>query len=280
MDPYLERRWGDFHATFVTYLRDAVNPGLPGGLRARVEERVLVEGGDVDSEGVRGYRPDVHVFEREPSYGFTPGTEGGGVATLEPPTAAVDEPVVLLDGAGEGLTQRSLVIVDAATGGRVVSAIELLSPTNKRSGAGQAEYLDKQEEYLQAGVNLLELDLLLGGSPTTLAARRGVPEEHRSLYHASLLNFRLRSRLELYPIRLDGPLPRIALPLRAGDAAVAVDLQGVMETTYERGYYEEDTRYDEALDALPPGERAWAAERIERWRAGEDRGASGAAISK
>ena len=33
MDPYLEQHWGDVHQAFVTYLRDSLQPQLPGGLR-------------------------------------------------------------------------------------------------------------------------------------------------------------------------------------------------------------------------------------------------------
>ena len=160
MDPYLERRWGDFHTRFVTYLSDVVNPALPGSLRARVEERVLVE---ADDEPTRRYRPDAHIFQEPRAWD----DEGGGVATLAPPKAeAVAEPIVFTGTLEEGaVTQRSLVILDAASGGRVITAIEMLSPTNKSPGRGQTEYRRKQQAYLDAGVNLLELDLLLQGAP-------------------------------------------------------------------------------------------------------------------
>jgi hypothetical protein len=40
MDPYLERHWGDVHQALVTYIRDQLQPSLPGDLRARMQERV------------------------------------------------------------------------------------------------------------------------------------------------------------------------------------------------------------------------------------------------
>src|SRR5258708_34486844 len=45
MDPYLEAHWGDIHAGLVIYIRDAIADRLPPGLRARVEERVVMETG-------------------------------------------------------------------------------------------------------------------------------------------------------------------------------------------------------------------------------------------
>src|SRR5262249_23152161 len=43
MDPYLEAHWRDVHAGLVIYARDALQGVLPGSLRARVEESVLLE---------------------------------------------------------------------------------------------------------------------------------------------------------------------------------------------------------------------------------------------
>src|SRR5215213_5184027 len=83
MDPYLDQRWGDFHAAVVTYMRDALQPGLPSDLRARMEERVYVE--SLEAMG-RQVVPDVHVHE-------TPRTSrpvgrraptDGGLAVAEP----------------------------------------------------------------------------------------------------------------------------------------------------------------------------------------------------
>jgi hypothetical protein len=43
MDPYLEQFWRDVHASLIIYARDQLQSQLPGDLRARVEERVVVE---------------------------------------------------------------------------------------------------------------------------------------------------------------------------------------------------------------------------------------------
>jgi hypothetical protein len=80
MDPYLEQYWGDVHHRLITYTCDALEKCLPGGLLARVDERVFVE----PSKGQgRNIVPDVRVVEcgRPQERGVE---TGNGVAVAEP----------------------------------------------------------------------------------------------------------------------------------------------------------------------------------------------------
>src|SRR5262245_40171344 len=61
MDPYLEEHWGDVHHNLITFAQGLLNERLPPDLRARVQERIVV---DLPSEE-RGYFPDVRVVEHE-----------------------------------------------------------------------------------------------------------------------------------------------------------------------------------------------------------------------
>ena len=45
----------------------------------------------------------------------------------------------------------------------MVTVLEVLSPSNKKSGDAQEQYLRKQLEFLQAGISLVEIDLLREG---------------------------------------------------------------------------------------------------------------------
>ena len=256
MDPFLQQRWGSFHTRYATYFTDAINPDLPRGLRAQVEERVSVE---IEDDPPRpAYRPDSHVYEEPESEDFAPSAAATAVseAVAEPVVRTYPPPV-----------QRSVVIRDLTSGGVVVTAVELVSPTNKEPGRGLRDYLSKQSAYTRSDASLLELDLIRGGGRATLADAAG-PAARRTLYHASLLNRPLGDRLELYPIPLDGPLPRLALPLRASDRPIAVDLQAVFDVAYEWGYYGTDLWYDAPL-APPPlseADAAYVQQRIAAWR--------------
>src|SRR5207249_58307 len=54
---------------------------------------------------------------------------------------------------------------------RVVTVIEVLSPTNKgSSSAGRQAYLEKQWQILRSPTHLLEIDLLRRGDPTVVAS--------------------------------------------------------------------------------------------------------------
>ena len=71
MDPYLEKSWRDVYASLIVYMRDSLQPQMPVGLRARVEERV--------SNG----RTDAHksVFR---TYGYSMSLSGVRKAFVEP----------------------------------------------------------------------------------------------------------------------------------------------------------------------------------------------------
>jgi Protein of unknown function (DUF4058) len=150
MDPYLERHWGDVHQRFVTYVCDALQPRLPDDLRARMQERVYIEIPEVR----RGeYDPDVRVVER-PSLSPLPGS---ATAVAEPPSAtdgngecAPAEPI-LIHVDIEPTTESYIEIIDVKSGHRVVTAVEVLSPTNKRPAEGQRLYLKNRHDFKLAG---------------------------------------------------------------------------------------------------------------------------------
>src|SRR3989442_3156043 len=94
MDPYLEAHWRDVHAGLVIYARDALQGLLPGALRARVEESVLLE--TPRGLGDHPLYPDVRVVEYTWKRGLeTRPVAGAAVAgpilveaQAEPPTRA------------------------------------------------------------------------------------------------------------------------------------------------------------------------------------------------
>ena len=237
MDPFLEvYAWGDFHASFNTYLRDAVNARLPDDLRARTETGATVI--DPDGRCLTSLRPDVYVAE-------TGDAAPSGGAAVASAAVALEEPIELA--ALEDDYESRWIEIHDRDRRRLVSVIEVLSPANKRRH--REDYLERQAYYLAARVNLLEIDLLIGGDRVTRAALAGIPRQHRSRYHASVTRAAKPEPL-LYRIPLERPLPTIKLPLREDDDELAVELQAVFETAYERGRYRQDLRRAD-LDELP-----------------------------
>jgi len=247
MDPYLEQFWGDVHHRLITYTCDALQRNLPGGLLARVDERVFVE----PSEGQgRNIVPDVRVVERGRPQERGVGT-GNGVAVAEPLVIHLEE--------SEPIRQGFIEIIDIKSGRRVVTVIEVLSPSNKTPGPGRDLYLKKQEELRAGGVSLVEIDLLRAGTRVLSVPFDRIPEGHRSAYAACARRGWKPFEIEYFRIPLRERLPAIPVPLRRDDRDVALDLQSLIDQCYESGRYGDDIDYREGPDPpLPAEDAAWA----------------------
>ena len=243
MDPYLEESWRDVHHRLCTYACDALQGQLGSDLRARIEERLVVESDDPD----RSIFPDVRVVER--------GRRGRPVQ----PTAgvAVVEPVLVRLGS-EPAPQGFIHIIDIRRGHRVVTAIEIVSPSNRLPGSGRRLYLQKQQECRDAGVSLVEIDLVRGGEPVAIA-RDHLPPQPSTPYQVSVLRGWDQNVVEVYPISLRQRLPAIRVPLRETDPDAALDLQAVLDQAYRNGGYSDDIDYRHPCrPPLDPDDAAWA----------------------
>lgn len=158
MDPYLEspQFWRDVHHSLIYTIRAALRPVLPPQFVARIEERLAITGGDGDM------RPDVAVVRT--------GAERPAGATAVQERTAPDEPIVFYDELEE-IREGYIEIVALDNPERVITAIEVLSPTNKTRGSGRVKYICKQRRMLLSETHLLEIDLLRAGAHTV-----GAPE--------------------------------------------------------------------------------------------------------
>jgi hypothetical protein len=254
MDPYLEAHWRDVHAGLIIYSRDALQGVLPARLRARVEERVLLE----TPQGIRDHPlfPDVRVVEYAPKR--IPETRPReGVALAEP---------LLIETENEWAAETFLEIIDPESGNRVVTVIEFLSPSNKSPGPNREQYLRKQREICSSDANLVEIDLNRFGSHTLAFPLAHLRPQARTPYMACVRRAARRGRAEVYPMPLWERLPVVKVPLRPDDADVPLDLQALVEQCYRNGAYEGTLNY--AADPDPPllgADKDWA----ERWLHGK-----------
>jgi hypothetical protein len=152
-------------------------------------------------------------------------------------------------------------ILDLHSGQRVVTVIEVVSPSNKYAGPGRDSYLAKQKEVLASkSTHLVEIDLLRAGPHVTALAEWRVRErcDFASLVCVNRAEG-LRDMFEVYPIKLRDRLPCIRVPLADDDPDVTLDIQAVLAQTYEAGLYRERLRYDEpCVPLLSPDDQAWA----------------------
>lgn len=274
MDPYLEAPdiWPDFHDRMAEQISRDLNRTLPQPYYARLVMRPEI--GIVADETAGQIVPDVAVVEAS-----SPGsaTRGGGAAVADRSRTEVS-PSVRVRVANEPLRHHFVEIRDASRGHALVTLIEIASPSNKRRGPDRRAYEAKQQEILQSDTSLVELDLLRAGEPLVGGPRiveSAARLEPRPDYLVGISRAWQRGpRLdyELFPIRLEEPLPCIPVPLREGEPEVPLDLQYAFNRVYEGGPYARGAvDYGGAPD-LPvrPELASWLAERLDRRRGGAD----------
>lgn len=225
MDPFIEsfRPWGDFHSHLIERLYDAISDDLPTGYISVVSERSYIVCVDVDEKDERHFVPDVKVTaprstSRQAGEKTAPQDEGA--VTLR---AFIEEDFV----------ERFIDIYELEPEHRLVTSIEILSPSNKKSGTkGWDQYLRKRQALLLGEANLVELDLLRGGT------RMPMLDPWPPSPHYVLVARRERApRCRVWPAYSDRPLPTFPVPLQKKDADIRIALQPLVDAIYKRGRY-------------------------------------------
>lgn len=256
MDPFLERPsvFSGLHGRLITYLEDAIQPLLPPPYFAKSGQRVWVEYSE------RRREPVVSIVA--PAAWQHAGGERGGVTALAGEIVA--EPVVItLDDVPSGEFRETFLDVFTVRDGehRLVTAIEILSPSNKTPGETASElYLERQRELLASNVNVVEIDLLRAGVHATAAPQQKLQRAcGRYDYHICVRRFDRHRELVVYAIQLPQRLPTISIPLLPGTEAVSVDLQAVFDRCYDAGPYRREVDYsqDPPPPPLSPNMLAW-----------------------
>jgi len=256
MDPYLEhpQLWTGFHHTLITYIRDYLRPLLRPRYIAAVEDRVYLEGAD------REIVPDVWVRRGQAKSRALPRSSlQSSLASLE------EETPLLVKVPALEVHEGYITILDRRSGQKVVTVIEVVSPTNKFAGPGRKLYKTKQRELLASDVHLVEIDLLRKGPHVLAIPKRTARREAGDYDYLSCVNRakERRDEYELYPARLRGKLPRILVPLAGDDPDVKLEIQLVLAQTYDAGTYRERIDYSKpCVPRLPAEDQAWADELI------------------
>ena len=224
MNPYLEQddAWHSFHERFCTRLADE--------LVAATGPRYLV-------------KLDENVYVHELASG-----ERRVVAASCPVTVApAHQAFACLD-----IEPLSYVEVRDARSRRLITVVELLSPTNKSPGSDRDQYLAKRARLMAQGVNLVEIDLLRGGPRMPM---EGVPMCDYLVMVARPADW---PRAGIWPVRLREPLPTIPVPLAEPDPDVRVDLQRLLHAIYDAARYDRFVYAGEPDPPLRGDDAAWA----------------------
>jgi hypothetical protein len=243
MNPYLEQDdvWHDFHERLLPHLAEVIGSQLAAAYIVKIDEHVYIHEPPAEHRAFLG-RGDVLVAARPPS-------SPGGVATATAPAAAPAE-VVLPSVDVEGI---SFLEIRDRRDRRLVTVLEVLSPTNKYSGPDREQYLGKRGRLLASSAHLVEIDLLRGGPRMPFAG--ALPECD---YYALVSRMEKRPRADFWPVRLADALPVIPIPLRAPDPDVPLDLQAALLHVYDAARYGNYIYEGRPQPALSPAQEAWA----------------------
>lgn len=247
MDPWLEDFiFPDLHDSLIFLIRESLNAILPDGYLAAAAQLVWV-----DDDQRR--EPDVSAFG--PADPPAAAGDVAGALSAVGMLAVAAEPFL-----AEPRTEPYLEIVSGANE-RLVTAVEILSPSNKMSNEnGRGAYKQKQGELRLANVNLVEIDLLRGGAHTTAIPLWKLQRvAGRFDYHIAVTVPGEPERHFVRPIRLDERLPVIRIPLDPGVPPPELDLQPLLDRAYDSGRYAKRVRYArDPVPPLPPEQKAWA----------------------
>ncbi len=197
MNPFLEQddAWEDFHARFISHARDILASRVGAHYYVKIRERLYKH--QLSEEERRFFaKADVGVSTRA-----GPGTQGEQqavvAAPLQLPLSAVD------------VERHSFLEIHDRRLRRVVTVLELLSPTNKTSGPDRDDYLRKRTLLLISPTHLVEIDLRRGGD------RPSPPVLPPCDYYALLARVQDRLSVGVWPVGLRERLPFIPIPLSA-----------------------------------------------------------------
>jgi len=242
MNPYLEHKdvWHDFHNGLIERFRTALVPQTRPKYITKVDDNVYIHELTAEQRTLLG-RPDVSISRGDHRSSHRPNPQ----ATCEPMFEGTLIPTV-------DEVRESFIEIRDAEDRSLVTAIELLSPTNKTPGADREQYLAKRRCLLNSPANFVEIDLLRGGVRTQV---EGLPQCD---YAVMVSRYRDRPRVGLWSMRLKDRLPKIPIPLAGDDPDVVLDLQELVEAQFEAAGYEDYVYSHKPQPLLHPEDQTWA----------------------
>jgi Protein of unknown function (DUF4058) len=252
MDPFIEAsgRWEDFHKKFIGDMERRLSLSLPERYHVSLAERSYVVLAGAEGKDRSSFQPDLGVTS----------------SVSEPELPAARAETALAD----PLTERDSVPVRAfiATEYRelfieiyaaleedyLVTAIEVLSPSNKRYGTpGWDLYQRKRQGLLLGQANFVEIDLLRE------AGRLPMFDPWPKSPYAILVVRRERAPAgRAWPAHFDRALPEVPVPLLAPDPDVKLPLQLLVDDIYQRSRYAQVLDYARRLKPpLKKAEKSW-----------------------
>lgn len=154
----------DFHHTWITEIRRALNRGLLPPEYYALAEQIA-----------SGLGPDVLTLQGPtPTNGSLPSPRepSGGIALAEAPPRVAFRRRSEMD---QYAAKAKAVVIRHKSNHKVIAVVEIVSPGNKNSRHGLRAFVEKAAELLRAGVHLLVIDLF----PSSVRDPQGI---HKAIW--------------------------------------------------------------------------------------------------
>lgn len=213
MDPYLEGHlWPDVHNSLAYLISVQLTPRVGAPYTVQMSNYTVEDTSPGEDVGIM--YPDVEVFRRvkEPDTIYT--------KPITPETLVLPaiKPVAI---------RIPVVEIWDKKHNKLITAIEILSPVNKRR-PGLQPYREKRLRLHYAGVHLIEIDLLRRGERPLVHPY--LPPSH---YLVSLLRAG-SGQTQIWAIDVKESLPVIPVPLKHPDEDTFLDLDKALKDLYEQ----------------------------------------------
>ena len=242
MNPYLEtpRLWPEVHNSLIALMKSYLRRTLPLRYSVIMEERLGIGVEAPDGPPYRYIKPDLTIIGGEPlpSPAAVREMDAGSVVVTLPFRETVRE---------------FYISISDRNRDEAVTILEVLSPSNKKTGVGRTQYEDKRGNIFESSVHLVEIDLVRQGQPMPAEGYDG-----DAPYRHLVSRWRLRPRAALYPFGLQSPIPDVAVPLLEGDAEPKIPLGDILHSLYREDYYANYVDYGKDPEGpLSDADRAW-----------------------
>ncbi len=260
MDPYIEARglWGDFHHELISEIKHALARAAPERYLVRAGERSYVVLVEQEGKTSHPFVPDLRATAKRRK---KPARNQSGTAVAKP--VVNGGPILMRAFVEEEHREAFVEIYEATPETRLVTSIEVLSPSNKRPHTpGWDLYVRKRQSLLLGDVNLVEIDLLRGGQRMPMLDPW--PDSPYTILVARAKKYDL---CQVWPVSFQIPSPSIPVPLAKPDPDIPLDLQPMIDAIYERSRYERSINYSKPLSPpLHAAETGWLKQQLQAMR--------------
>ncbi|MBD2437795.1 DUF4058 family protein [Nostoc sp. FACHB-110] len=247
MNPYLENPdlWSEVHHRLITAIAIAISPPLRPKYRVAIEKRTYrMNTEDAILIGI----PDVAILSAKQKEKQSNNTTA--IATL--PTDTADKSITVTLPLPLEIKEGYLEIREVSTG-KVITVIEVLSPTNKRTKEGRKSYLEKREKILQSDTNLVEIDLIRSGDKMPILTNITDTD-----YRILVVRSDCLPSAQLFAFTVREAIPNFTIPLAKQEQEVELNLQNLLLEIYDQAGFELTLDYNQPpVPELLVKDREW-----------------------